>query len=212
MSAVAKIHQSGDDDDALGLDRLDAMSAAELRVEMARRIGLSVRSLLVAAACWVRLERMGEDMSGLRDGFTRYLPRIAAGVVSAELVVAFARTPSLLKKLAALSPADQKRVTDGDPLLFVVKPGETRMLPVRCLSARQAEQVIDHADGVATVRGESAQIAYLSRQAAPAWRPGKPVTVGNVTVDRAKGVVRIGRGEAAAADVIAALRKQGYQV
>lgn len=201
MTSVAKIHQPAGALDVRGLEK---MTAAELRTELAKELGLTAQKLMRCAAIWQALEQLGEDMSGIKDGFTFYLPHIAAGSVLPELVVAFARQPALLKRLSRLTPDDQRRMVDGEPVPFVVKPGELRMLPVRCLTSRQVKQVV----GDGAIFTEREQIARLCDPPQKA-KPGKAARVGRCRVDRMAGLIFIGRSFAPISDAVGALRTAG---
>jgi hypothetical protein len=209
MTAVAKPHTPPTQLPKLAafaaFDEYEGWDEERLRRELAKRLGLSAENLIHAAALWSILERKGCDMSGLKDGYTLYLPHIAVGAVLAELVVGFAPQPDLLKKLSRLTPADQQRMIDGEPVLLVVKPGESRMLPVRVLTPRQITQVI----GNGSIRTEREQIAILCDQKPRRVRPGKPAKVGKVRADMGTGLVHIGRNFAPVEDVIAALTAAG---
>lgn len=65
------------------------------------------------AKVWAELSRRGEDMSALRSDMGYYLGRIAAGKLAAEAVVTFAGQPARLRKMYALSPAEQVEVVEG---------------------------------------------------------------------------------------------------
>jgi hypothetical protein len=198
MADIARLHAPA------ALANYDEWDEAMLRKELANCLRLTAENLVRAATIWAALERKGCDLSGIKDGFTLYLPHIAAGTVLAELVVAFAGRPTLLKKLARLTPADQQRMVDGEPLPFVVRPGELRMLPVRTMSTRQILQVM----GEGTIRTEREQIALLC-EPQPIRKPGRPASVGKVRVDKAAGLVHIGKSFAPYTDVVSALRMAG---
>src|SRR5688572_22830452 len=91
-------------------DRIRSMSDAELDAAFAEALGLTAKNLLRLAALWVEKQDRGHDLSGLRVGIAAYLPAIAAGTVLAESVVKFAGHPGLLRKVASLTPAEQKRI------------------------------------------------------------------------------------------------------
>jgi hypothetical protein len=182
----------------------DDWDETELRAELAKRLGLTAENLMHAAAIWSVLERKGADLSGLKDGMSLYLPHIAAGTVLPELVVAFASRPVLLRKLARLTPGDQRRMVDGENVELVLRPGENVQRPVRLLSAREVNQVF----GDGTIRTDREQLALIN-QVAPPWKPGKPVKRGKVVVDRTRALVSIGRSSAPLTDLIEALKKAG---
>src|SRR3712207_2892877 len=94
-------------------DDLERMTREELREELSRALALTVEGLRRAARVWGLLERMGEDLSDLRTGIAAYVPLIAAGTVLPEAVIAFAGNRTLLRKVAELPPAEQKRLATG---------------------------------------------------------------------------------------------------
>lgn len=181
-----------------------AMTTSELRSELVRRIGLSVENLCHAASIWSVLSERGEDLSDLKDSFAIYLPRIADGSLLPQLVAGYVGQPRLLKRLAQLPVAEQRKLADGEPVPFVVKDNELRMLPLRVLSTAQIDQVL----GEKGLRGEREQIAYLA-SSRPRWKARKPVIVGNIKADPVAGTVTFGKHLAVAEDVIGALRSAG---
>lgn len=190
---------------AADLDRVRALDTPALRAELAAALGHTARHLLYLAAVWQELERRGEDLSDLRGGIGHYLPLIAAGVVIPETVVRFAGQPTVLRAVAGLPPAEQRRlVVTGEPVPLVVRQGDAythRLLPVHALSAAQARQVF----GDRCVRTETEQVALLTGPAAGPEKPGRPPKRGRLRADPERGVVRVGQSPIPVGDLVAAL-------
>lgn len=203
MKAAVKVHQP-EPSDPLSLSRYDKLSDEELKAEFAKWAGLSVEGLIRLAALWQRLVNRGLEDAGIEISRTFYLDRIIAGSVLPALVVAFSKQPVHLRKLVWLTPDDQQSIVDGNPVPFVVKPGELRMLPVRALTTRQLTQVI--CDGA--IRDEAAQTAFIC-QPAKKHTPGKPSKLGKLRYDPTTGFVHMGNTFMPYTDVVEYLAKQG---
>ncbi|MGH2367595.1 MAG: hypothetical protein ACRDI2_05295 [Chloroflexota bacterium] len=129
---------------------LHSMSIEELRSELARSLTLSAHSLVRLAAIWRELELRGEDMADLRSGLTIYLPRIAAGEIAAEAVVAFAGRDSLLRSLSGMPLGQQRAFAAGREIEIArlarsggVSAGiTTDRMPLARMSAAEIRQVL----------------------------------------------------------------------
>lgn len=98
---------------------LGAATSEELRAALAVGLGHTARSLAYFAGIWAELERRGEDLSSLRKGLYLYLPKIAAGLLAAEAVVAFANRPLLIRDIEGVALAEQRRLAAGEFVAFV---------------------------------------------------------------------------------------------
>jgi hypothetical protein len=182
----------------------DRISTADLKAELSRELSLTAERLMRCAQLWVVLRGRGEDLSDLKEAFALYIPQIAAGTVLPAVVVTFSGRPGVLRKLARLAIDDQKRILNGEPVDVVTRPGEVRRFPISKLTPRLVNLVVG--DGV--IRDATEQMAIVSTPPLP-WKPGRPIRVGKIVVDREAGTVRLGRAVAPAADVIQALRSAG---
>lgn len=96
------------------IESLHLVDTAALRRELARAIRATAESLSYLAAVWRELEERGEDLSDLRYGLGLYLGEIAAGRLDPELVVQFARAPTILRLLGGLPIPRQRRIAAGE--------------------------------------------------------------------------------------------------
>lgn len=178
-----------------------------LRAELVAALAWTAARLRHLAAVWAELDRRGEDLSELRRGLVYYLPLIASGAVSAEAVVQFAGSKTLLDAVARLPAEQQRELAAGGSVLLVIAGAngyERRSLPAHALTAAQVRQVF----GERHVRNESEQIAALTTTA----QAGRPARHGAVRVDRARKVAKVGQATCSLADLFAALRAAGYQI
>lgn len=142
---------------------LQAYSTADLRDELARGLTLTADTLTRLGLVWAELERRGEDLSDLRHGLAKTLPKIAAGQLAAEAVVAFAGKPIVLRALTGM-PLDQQRRLAAGELLKVIDPAEPTNVLTITLDALPASAVrMVFADG--EIRSPSAQrLAFRARR------------------------------------------------
>lgn len=202
-----KLTPSDEPDPSGLLKQYERLSNDELLAEFAKWALLSAEGLLRMAALWHLAQNRGVEKTIKEIARAFYLDRIFAGVTLPALVAAFSSKPTTLKHLVLLPPATQQDFVDGDPVLFVVKPGESRNLPVRELSPRQLLQVFDR--GI--IRDEPAQIAYICRPAPPP-KIGKVARSGKARADRSTGLCHIGNNYTSALEMIDALVKAGFIV
>jgi hypothetical protein len=188
---------------------LTSVSTADLRAALARGLTRTAGELAQLGMIWAELERRGEDLSELRREVGTSIPLIAAGVLAAEVVVAFAGRPSLWRALVGLPLERQRAIAGGEPLPLVVDAGEgefaVRPLPAGALSTKQVRQLF----GVGEVRGQDEQIAYLADLTTPSRppraKPAPPERHYRVRADPERGGLWIGNAFAAHAEIVAAL-------
>lgn len=205
--AIAELH---------GTDELVALTNDQLLDRFRKSLEITIGGLREAARCWAELERRPDiDLSTLRlNGPTVYLPAINAGTVLPEVVFALHGRPSLLKKVADLTPAEQTRLVLKAGTVEVVEknpsdedePWTYRNLTLGQLLVRN--ELVKQVFGERCIRSRSEQIAYLSAPPPP-WRPGKPVRRGRTAVDRDNGTVTIKGGEDSIKAVCEALKAAG---
>ncbi len=186
-----------------GSDRaLSSLSTADLRARLAEAIQITAERLAQMAAIWAELERRGEDLSDLRRGIGHYLPLVAAGHLAAEAVVAFAGSKTLLKALATLPLAEQRRLAAGGlvPLAVQTADGvEIRNVPPVQIPARMVPSIIAQGH----VRSGDEQTALLGLAPSKAARRKSGPAAVRLSPDRQS--IMIGRKKAPIADVLAAL-------
>jgi hypothetical protein len=188
-------------------DEFDALSDDDLRSLFWTALGLNARSVALAAKVWCKMEGRGMDLSAVKLSIRGYFRRVAEGSVLPDTVARFAGT-ALLRKVAALSLFDQKRLVESGTVAVVVKSGD-QYTDYKMALADLRNGLVSQVFGDGFVRDVAAQIAYIEGSKPAAWIPARPVLGGKVKVDRAAGTVRIGKTIVAAQDVIDALRASG---
>lgn len=179
---------------------LASASTADLRSELARGLTLQAQVLSRLGAIWVELERRGEDLSDLRSGLARMLPLIAAGALAAEAVVAFASRPAVLRAIEGLPLDRQRSLAAGEQVEVVMPdaPTQTERMPLASLPAASLRVVF--ADG--EMLPPNAQRLRLRQRRRS--RPESSHTF-RPRVDRAAGVVYVGRMAVPLAELLTAL-------
>lgn len=183
---------------------LESLTTEQLREELAQGLRVTAECLSRLAAVVRILEERGEDLSELRIGLIGYLRRIAHGQVLPEVVVRFADSPMLLRRIASLPLPDQKRLAEGEPVKLVVPqeggPADHRMADPLRMTRDQITLVFaaDH------IRDTAEQLLVVQD------RRSKPVAKRlrdqrRVRPDRDRGGIVIGRAFAAQAEAVAAL-------
>jgi hypothetical protein len=189
-------------------DDLQSLSTADLRRELSAALELTAQTLRRLAAIVRILEDRGEDLSDLRLGFLGYVRQVAHGQVAPEVVVRFAESPLLIRRVAALPMPDQVRLASGEPVdLVVIGPNgrpDTRRVDPLNLGRDQIVQVFSPTG----IRDISEQILIVESrsQKPPKAKTGKTI-VGKVTVDRERGGIVVGRTFVPLSDVVDALAK-----
>lgn len=215
--AAVPARQSNTDTDtipeALHLDAaaIEAMGTPELKAELARSLQQSAAHL--ARLAWIVrvLEERGEDLSDLKIGLLGHLRRIAYGQVLPEIVVRFAESPLLMRKIEMLPIPDQRRIARGEPVPVAVQGPDGsfthRLVDPIYLSADQARLAL----GPRGLRELPEQIALLEQRPRDRDRSSK-AKFGRVTADPARRGLRVGRvfvPHADALQALAALRAPG---
>lgn len=183
---------------------LVALSTADLRRELASSLHHTVAHFVRLAWIVRLLEERGEDLSDLRSGLLDYLRRIAYGQVLPEIVVRFASSPAMLRRIAALPLPDQRRIAAGETVPLVVwgesgRP-DVRQVDPAYLAADQMRRVF----GPNGLRSESEQIVLLEAAGRVQPRP-RQVRVSSITADCRRNVIRVGRTELQPAAIVQAL-------
>lgn len=177
-------------------NELPSLSVGELRAELVRALEISAASLAYLAAVYRELVRRGEDLSDLRSGLAVHLPAIADGKLAPEAAVRFAGRAMLLRCVATLPLAEQRRLADGG-VVPVVREGaaggmERLDLPAHELKSTELRLVFDERGYIHSHDEQEAMLArrrpHTRHRAAPLRidpaSQGK-FLVGNARVDRA---------------------------
>lgn len=180
---------------------LSAMSTADLRAELSRGLSLTAQHFGRLAVIWGELERRGEDLSDLRRGLGARIPQIAAGLLAAEIVVAFASRPAVLDAMVGI-PLDRQRDLAAGGTVAVLAPQGVEAESVALSSLPPAVVRLVFAGGVErTPQEQRAAIVARRPKKAKASDTGyryRPV------VDRERRVVRIGKMEVPVESILAA--------
>ena len=148
------------------------------------------------------LEERGEDLRELRVGLVVYLRRIAYGQLLPEVVVRYAESPAVLRRISELALPDQRRLLADERPIELLVPTATggteivRVSPAR-LTRAQIGQVFDGAK--IRTPGEQAAIVGAGADASPTRRRAK------VRVDRRTRELRVGKARVPIAAVLQAL-------
>lgn len=192
-----------------GTDVAD-MSIPELRAELANALTVTAVGLARAAAIWTELNNRGEDIP-LRSGLSIWLPRIAAGALAAEAVVAFAGQRMLLHRMVGMPLDEQRRLAAGGKITVAAanEAGEIvhESRAVASLSSREVTLAI--ADG--TVRPLDAQTRSLAAKR-PRRKRASRTSAAIIRADTARGLLQIGRSSVAPDDIVDALARLGWRM
>lgn len=179
---------------------LSALSSGDLRAELARGLTLTAHHFSRLAAVWGELERRGEDLSDLRRSIGGRISQIAAGLLAAEVVVAFYSRPSVLDAVLGI-PLDRQRELAAGGTVSVLAPNEANAEAVTLFALPPAAVRLVFAGGVERTPQEQ-------RAALVARRPKKEKTTDRnyrVVVDAERRTVTIGRMTVPVESVLAAL-------
>lgn len=169
---------------------LTALSNEELRAEIARGLNMTAAGLAHAAVYWREAERRGENLEDLRDGLGRWMPKIIAGLLAAEAVVAFAGRAIILQGLEGVPLEEQRRLAAGEAVR-VIDPA-TRDGVVEMPLIRVPSPVVRIVLGDGEVRSPEAQrLAFRPRlkrrqkeESGYRYRPRYDPQAGTVTVGK----------------------------
>lgn len=176
-----------------------AIPTATLRAELARGITDTAAHFARLAVIWTELERRGEDLSDLRRGLGGRLPQIAAGVLAAEAVVAFAERPAVLDAMAGLPLARQRELAAGAAVqVLTPESAEATAVPLARLPAATVRLVLAGGQERTPEEQRAALVARRPKKERGESRSYRPV------VDRERRVVRIGRMEVPVESLLAA--------
>lgn len=115
---------------------INRMTTSELRKELSRAITMTADALSYLAACWVELERRGEDLSGLRVTLAPYLRAVASGTMAPEAVIAFAGRKMVLRWVGK-QPIEIQRKLAADPRVTIEANGSERKVALNDLTAME---------------------------------------------------------------------------
>lgn len=197
---------------------LAKLTDEQLVERLDRMLSLTAHALVEASKCWAELEDRGYDVSAKRIGPAVFLPAIHAGTVIPEAVWALHKCPSVLNRIAKLTPNEQRRiVVEGDTIEVVEQSSEGSAEPwtYRNLTLQQiigCRTLVNQVFGDRCIRSKSEQIAHIIGGNKPRHLGrGEIIEVGNWIVDKIKRTVKAVRGkEGSIADIQEALRLAGF--
>ena len=179
-----------------GCDDLASMSKEQLRAELIRLLGVAASDLMRMGKVVCLLDKMGEDLHGLKIGLVSHLRRIGQGQMLPEVVVMFAGSDAMIRRVGSLPLSDQKKLVEGGTVELLVgdgKGGHTYLAadPME-LTGEQIDQVFakDHLRN----RGEQKLILELKKTVKERKRPTR---IGIMEADRERrgAVVKGKRGD-----------------
>lgn len=184
------------------LAELNTLSSEELRRQLTVSLNVTAQQLLRMAAIVRILEERGDDLSDIRGALPGYLRRIAYGQMLAEVVVRFADSQQLVKRISQLPIPDQRRLAAGEPIEVAVvtdQGTERRMVDPLNLRGPLLAQVFasDH------IRTLPEQVAIIEARRLVAPKPRQPRS--RVRGDRELGGIFVGRAFAKQEEVLQAL-------
>lgn len=178
---------------------LAAMPTAELKAELSRGLVLTAAVLARLGTVWAELVRRGEDLSDLRSGLARYLPRIASGQLAAEAVVEFANRPTVLQSIEGLPLPRQRELAAGGTVRVLSAGTPPVEMPLAAMPAALVRAVF--AAGEERTPAEQQAAATKPR---PGRDGGEAAYRYRVRVDRDTRTVRIGKMTVPVEDVLGA--------
>lgn len=160
------------------------------------------------------LERRGDDLEDLRLGLIDYLRRIASGQLLPDVVVRYAGQPNVLKRVAVLPIADQRKLVTQPAIDFAVWRGDSiewKKVDPSLMTTTQLTQVLapDH------IRTRSEQVTLLEHRREMSSRQQDDLVDsdrGGVKADRSRGRVILGSRSYTPAEITRALSAlNGYE-
>lgn len=183
---------------------LTAVATDDLYSQLAECMRVTAESLVKTAAIVMELEARGEDLSRLRIGMMRYLKRIAAGELSADVVVKFSGFPLLLNHVSQLPSGQQKLLASGEKIAIASRSpsGEysSRMVDPLDMTAEMVYQVFDQG----RIRSWEQQIPRLESQLQK-QRKRTAAKQGKIWYDAEQSTLRVGRYSIPVDEVLEAL-------
>lgn len=192
------------------LAKLEAMSVADLKQNLADCLRVTAADMLKLALIVHVLEAKGENLDAMKMSLLYSLRKVACGQVLPEVLVRFGGNDRLLRLVANLPIQDQHKLARGEPLpLLVFTPNganTTRMVNPLIISTNEREQLFD----TDHIRNEAEQALYLDRKRQDEIRKQKrqknTEIVGKFRVDRERGGAVAGRVFYATAELEAVVR------
>lgn len=162
---------------------IEKMTIPQLKAEVLSSLGWSAKHLLRAGQCVVQLEKLGEDLSGLRIASIYLYRAIGCGRLLPEVIIASGNNTTLYKAIASLPIPDQRRIVDmiqsGKGIRITCGVDDVREVPVDQLAPQEIKRVFasNH------IRDENEQLSFL-RSNQPPITTTKAVSA--ISVDRKK--------------------------
>lgn len=185
------------------LTELASLTSEQLREQLTVSLNVTAQQLLRMAAIVRILEERGEDLTEFRGALPSYLRRIAYGQMLAEVVVRFADSQSLVKRISQLPLPDQRRLAAGEPVEVAVLTEhgtDKRLVDPMSLRGPLLAQVFaaDH------IRPLPEQVIILEARRLSPPKPARPKR-SHVRGDRELGGIFVGRAFARQEEVLDAL-------
>lgn len=190
--------------EALDKARLETLSTTELKQLLAQAVSVTAKLIEVLANVWRILEDRGEDLSDMRTGIMRYLPMIASGKTDSSVVLKFAGQQVLLREVALLPNAEQKRLACGEkiPLVSMLNDGsyKTELVDVSSIHVRYYRQIFKMGE----IRSEQEQKNWLNEQLTASRRKPKQQKIRKkmVTIDKEKQALKCGTVSILLSDIL----------
>lgn len=195
----------------LSIDEIASTDTTVLRKHLSQALVWTAKTLTYLGAIWAELERRGEDLSALRSGIAQYLPAIAHGKLSADLVVKYAGQKMLLNAISGLSVEEQNRLLEqgSTTVITINEDGDVvkEEKPLDRFSAIDIRFVFSD-EGIRT---ESQQIALRQKALKVRSKPHRLLRKAEADLDR--NAIVIGSSAISAEKVLPALSEiYGFDV
>lgn len=194
-------------------EQIAAMSDADFAALMNKLFHATAELIALAGRVYrVRLAS-GKEMPALVGIWKTYLPLVASGAVLPATVATLASYSTVLKAVAALPIEQQQRLIDGETInVCELNPqtGAISFTPKRIDEIRPAHVKLVFGDRY--IRPEAEQRSIITADiAATKAKPAPPIiTAGNFKIDRAAGVLLVGRTRVDLDTLSRALIEAGY--
>lgn len=192
-------------------EQIAAMSDADLTAFLGKVLYATAELIALAGRVYrVRLAS-GKEMPALVGIWKTYLPLVASGAVLPATVATLASYSTVLKAVAALPIEQQQRLIDGEPINVCERNPRTGAIDftkLRVSDLRPAHVKLVFGDR--TIRSEAEQRAIITADVSKPKSAPPIITAGNFKIDRAAGVLLVGRTRVDLDTLSRALIEAGY--